>query len=132
MNLPKLWPTTDALLRFAKLIVEWHLRGDVLAMNLPMLFPVRPIQEYAKSCLQVAEYQMRIPDGDLYLAKDYLERVANSNAEGVMKATELLKVVKTTLQTRVQTSGAESESQAIASTLQPREEGQEGHEANPL
>lgn len=73
---------------------------------------------------------MRVPDGDLYLAKDYLERVANSNAEGVMKATELLKVVKSTLQT--QTSGAASGGQANVPTLQPGREGPEGPEDDPL
>lgn len=75
---------------------------------------------------------MRASDGDLDLAKDYLERVANSNAEGVMKATELLKVVKSTLQTRGQTSGAALGSQVIAPTLQPGEEEPEGPEADPL
>lgn len=55
---------------------------------------VRPIADYAKSSLEVAEYHMRIPDGDLALARDYLERVAGSNAEDVARASELLKSVK--------------------------------------
>ncbi|KXN92467.1 Anaphase-promoting complex subunit 8 [Leucoagaricus sp. SymC.cos] len=79
---------------------------------------LRPIQEYAKSCLQVAEHHMKIPDGDLYLAKDYLERVATSNAEDVMKATELLKVLKLDLQARGQNSGTPAASQDTALPLQ--------------
>ncbi|TFK75366.1 cell division control protein 23 [Pluteus cervinus] len=55
----------------------------------------RPVREYAKSCLEVAEYQMNLPSGDLLLARDYLERVAASNAEDVNKASELLKQLKT-------------------------------------
>lgn len=55
---------------------------------------LRPIADYAKSSLEVAEYHMRIPDGDLALARDYLERVAGSNAEDVARASELLKSVK--------------------------------------
>lgn len=61
---------------------------------------------------------MRIPDGDLYLAKEYLERVASSNAEDVMKATELLKVVKSTLQARDQNRAADLEKEAEAPPLQ--------------
>jgi anaphase-promoting complex subunit 8 len=57
---------------------------------------------------------MRIPDGDLYLAKEYLERVATSNAEDVMKATELLKAVKLNLQAKSQDSGTISTSEASA------------------
>lgn len=55
---------------------------------------VRPIQDYAKSSLEVAEYHMRTTGGDLMLAKEYLERVAGSNAEDVGRASELLKDVK--------------------------------------
>ncbi|KAG6841888.1 hypothetical protein C0991_005618 [Blastosporella zonata] len=58
----------------------------------------RPIQDYAKSSLEVAEYHIRIPNGDLNLAAEYLERVASSNAEDVGRAAELLKKVKDTLQ----------------------------------
>ena len=45
--------------------------------------------------MEVAEYEMRIPNGDLILARDYLELVAGSNAEDVGRASELLKDVKT-------------------------------------
>ncbi|KAF8070499.1 hypothetical protein FPV67DRAFT_1413466 [Lyophyllum atratum] len=61
---------------------------------------LRPIQDYAKSSLEVAEYHMRIANGDLFLARDYLERVAGSNAEDVGRAAELLKTVKITIQTK--------------------------------
>lgn len=70
---------------------------------------VRPIQDYAKSSLEVAEYEMRKPNGDLFLAKDYLERVAGSNAEDVGRASELLKSVKIAIQAKVQ---AEAEAEA--------------------
>ncbi|KAG5639394.1 hypothetical protein H0H81_002926 [Sphagnurus paluster] len=69
----------------------------------------RPIEDYAKSSLEVAEYQIRIPDGDLFLAKEYLEKVARSNAEDVGRATELLKVVNTSIQAR---ATAEAENRA--------------------
>ena len=82
------------------------------------LFSVRPIQEYAKSCLQVAEYQMKIPDGDLDLAKEYLERVATSNAEDVVRATELLKEVKSDFQARSQNAETVSGGQVATQLLQ--------------
>lgn len=52
---------------------------------------------------------MRIPNGDLLLARDYLERVAGSNAEDVGRASELLKTVKETIQAKMR---AEAEAQA--------------------
>ncbi|KAF8161139.1 hypothetical protein B0H34DRAFT_699614 [Crassisporium funariophilum] len=61
---------------------------------------LRPVHDYAKSSLEVAEYEMRLPDGDLILARDYLELVAGSNAEDVGRASELLKVVKTMIQNK--------------------------------
>lgn len=60
----------------------------------------RPVQDYAKSGLEVAEYQMRITNGDLLLARDYLEKVAGSNAEDVGRASELLKLVNVRVQTQ--------------------------------
>ncbi|CAA7261631.1 unnamed protein product [Cyclocybe aegerita] len=60
----------------------------------------RPIHDYAKSCLEVAEYEMNIPNGDLALAKEYLNLVATSNAEDVGRAAELLKDVKSRLEER--------------------------------
>jgi anaphase-promoting complex subunit 8 len=43
---------------------------------------------------------MRIPDGDLNLAREYLEQVAGSNAEDVARASELLKSVKLAIQAK--------------------------------
>ena len=43
---------------------------------------------------------MRIQNGDLVLARDYLERVAGSNAEEVARASELLKSVKAAIQAK--------------------------------
>ncbi|PPQ62808.1 hypothetical protein CVT24_000502 [Panaeolus cyanescens] len=57
------------------------------------------IQEYSKSCIEVAEYEVAI-NGDLRLAHRYLELVANSNSEDVTKASELLKNLKAKLQLR--------------------------------
>ncbi|KAJ3836499.1 hypothetical protein EV361DRAFT_808896 [Lentinula raphanica] len=55
---------------------------------------LRPVQDYAKSSLEVAAYQLKIPNGDLSLAHDYLQRVASSNAEDVARAVEMLKLVE--------------------------------------
>lgn len=45
---------------------------------------------YARSCIQVARHEMDT-EGDLALARSYLERVAASNAEEVTAASELLR-----------------------------------------
>jgi len=77
---------------------------------------VRPIADYAKSSLEVAEYHMRIPDGDLALARDYLERVAGSNAEDVARASELLKSVKVAIQAKA-LKHAEERAQAATNAV---------------
>ncbi|KAK0212561.1 hypothetical protein DFS33DRAFT_1282647 [Desarmillaria ectypa] len=51
----------------------------------------RDITDYAKSCIEVAAYQMLVPDGDLNLAREYLSSVAASNSEDVTQATNMLK-----------------------------------------
>jgi hypothetical protein len=51
--------------------------------------------------LEVAAYQLKIPDGDLLLAQDYLERVAASNAEDVARAVEMLKAVNIAMQAKL-------------------------------
>ncbi|PPQ80670.1 LOW QUALITY PROTEIN: hypothetical protein CVT26_007116 [Gymnopilus dilepis] len=61
---------------------------------------LRPVQDYAKSCIEIAEYEMQIPTGDLLLAREYLELVASSNSEEVGRAADLLKVVKETIHNR--------------------------------
>ena len=88
------WHTIGVSSKSAKPIVSVF--GEYL-INLTdhLIISVRPIQDYAKSCMEVAEYEMRIPNGDLILARDYLELVAGSNAEDVGRASELLKDVKT-------------------------------------
>ena len=58
----------------------------------------RPVTEYARSSLEVAEYHMNVAHGDLLLAKGLLEQISTSNAEDVAKATELLKAVKARIQ----------------------------------
>lgn len=79
---------------FARLMVSAH-SGQVLGTDL--VFAERPVQDYANSCIEVAQYQMSIPDGDLELAVSYMETVAVSNAEEVARASELLKVAKIAL-----------------------------------
>ncbi|KAJ7901899.1 hypothetical protein B0H14DRAFT_2669035 [Mycena olivaceomarginata] len=56
----------------------------------------RPIQDFAKSSLRVAEYHLRT-NGDLLLAREYLTTVAASNVEEVVRAAELLKAVNLAL-----------------------------------
>jgi anaphase-promoting complex subunit 8 len=58
----------------------------------------RPIQHFSKSCLYVAQYHMTTPGGDLHLARDFLERVANSNASDVQEASDMLKTLTAKLQ----------------------------------
>ena len=50
--------------------------------------------------MEVADYEMRVPDGDLNLAREHLELVAGSNAEDVGKAAEMLKLVKSMIHNR--------------------------------
>jgi hypothetical protein len=66
---------------------------------------VRPIQDYAKSSIYVALHHMSVPGGDLMLARQYLERVAGSNAEEVAQASDLLKKVKQTIQEKQEGKG---------------------------
>ena len=58
----------------------------------------RPIPDYSKSILEISEYEMKLPSGNLTLARDFLELVASSNAEEVTRAADLLKEVKAKLQ----------------------------------
>ena len=66
---------------------------------------MRPIQDYAKSCIYVARHQLHVLDGDLFLARDYLERVASSNSEEVAMAADLLKKIKVAIQEKNQEVG---------------------------
>ena len=81
-----------------------HLRALIGILS-PYL--VRAIQDYAKSAVAVANYQLHIPGGDLVLAGEYLERVAGSNTEEASQASELLKAVKAGLQERRAMEGGE-------------------------
>ncbi|KAJ8521998.1 hypothetical protein ONZ45_g1346 [Pleurotus djamor] len=54
----------------------------------------RPVGDYAKSCLDVAEYHTKTEQGDLRLAREYAEIVAGSNVEEVGRASDLLQVIK--------------------------------------
>jgi anaphase-promoting complex subunit 8 len=54
----------------------------------------RPVQDYAKSSIYVAQHNMKIPNGDLELAREYLQRVASSNAEQVSTAAQLVAELK--------------------------------------
>ena len=51
----------------------------------------RPVPDFAKSALFVAHYHMGTEGGDLLVAKEHLEKVAQSNAEEVSRASEMLK-----------------------------------------
>ncbi|KAF7361838.1 hypothetical protein MVEN_00528300 [Mycena venus] len=59
----------------------------------------RPIQDFAKSSVRVAEHYLRT-NGDLLLAREYLTTVAASNVEEVVRAAELLKAVTFALHKR--------------------------------
>jgi anaphase-promoting complex subunit 8 len=76
----------------------------------------RPVPDYAKSSLYVARHQINTADGDLYLACEYLERVAASNSEEVVQAGELLKKVKSIIVVKAQT---ETETQKRATNEVP-------------
>ncbi|EIN11305.1 TPR-like protein [Punctularia strigosozonata HHB-11173 SS5] len=53
----------------------------------------KPIAEYSQSALYVARQQVQQLNGDLELAKDYLEQIVQSNVEEVKDASEYLKKV---------------------------------------
>ncbi|KAI0047771.1 TPR-like protein [Auriscalpium vulgare] len=55
---------------------------------------LKPIAEYAKSCVYVARFHLQRGGGDLELAREYLEKVAASNAEDADLASELGKKCK--------------------------------------
>ncbi|CAK5265759.1 unnamed protein product [Mycena citricolor] len=77
----------------------------------------RPIGDFAKSSLKVAEYQMNT-DGDLLLAQEYLRPIAVSNVEEVVRATDLLKAVTLMLEQRRNTARVASLAMSVE-TVQP-------------
>lgn len=76
----------------------------------------KPVPEFAKSSIYVARHQITAVDGDLGLAREYLERVASSNSEEVGQAAELLKKVKSMIMTKAQTG---TETQTIGTSEPP-------------
>jgi hypothetical protein len=92
-------------------MVEYFLLMTTRCMFLiGSLSTARPVPDYAKSSLYVARHQITAVDGDLELAREYLERVATSNSEEVGQAGELLKKVKAMIVAKAQ---MEAETQTI-------------------
>ncbi|KAG1732216.1 uncharacterized protein EDB91DRAFT_1152196 [Suillus paluster] len=102
---------TTIHLKLAKLHEELEEQAEAAAYHRRVVeicrIEERPVQDYAKSSIFVARHHMMIAGGDLLLAKDYLERVANSNAEEVAQASDWLKKLKSVLITRPPISIAE-------------------------
>ncbi len=60
----------------------------------------KPVADYAKSSILVAQYHLQQGGGDLYHAKTLMEAVASSQSEEVPKAVELLKRIKVEIAAR--------------------------------
>ncbi|KAI9569620.1 hypothetical protein HD554DRAFT_2089548 [Boletus coccyginus] len=101
---------TTINLKLAKLYEELEEPSEAVAYHRRVVeicrSEVRPVQDYAKSCIYVARQQMVTPGGDLSLAKEYLERVASSNAEEVTQAADWLKKLKSVLLLRPPPAGS--------------------------
>lgn len=91
---------TNVILRLAKLHHDLDELVEATAYHRRVVevcrASARPITEYAHSSLYVAQHLME-NDGDLHLAREYLERLAESNTEEVSKASEMLKILKTVI-----------------------------------
>ncbi|KAL4078447.1 hypothetical protein V8B97DRAFT_1937445 [Scleroderma yunnanense] len=61
----------------------------------------RPVQDFAKSSIYIARHHMMMPGGDLALARECLERIAQSNVEEVTQAADWLKKLKSVMLTRL-------------------------------
>ncbi|KAH7888745.1 hypothetical protein F5I97DRAFT_1855159 [Phlebopus sp. FC_14] len=89
-------------LKLAKLHEELEESAEAMAYHRRIVevcrMEERPVQDYAKSSIYVARYYMMIPGGDLALAKEYLERIAQSNVEEVTQAVDYLKKLKAAVQ----------------------------------
>lgn len=57
----------------------------------------KPVSEYAKSSIAVAQFHLFQGGGDLYHAKALMETVSNSQSEEVTKAADLLKRIKSAI-----------------------------------
>lgn len=75
-------------------------RGSRLTVACSHVYIGRPVQDFAKSSIYVARHQIMIPGGDLTLAKECLERIAQSNVEEVTQAADWLKKLKSVMLTR--------------------------------
>jgi len=69
--------------------VAYHRR--VIDISCAML---KPVAEWARSAMYVAQYHYVLDGGDLELARDLLEKVAGSNSEDADSAADLVKKVK--------------------------------------
>ena len=97
-NTERLRPTTIVSSRFVTRRVRLNTATALLTSTNHSID--RPIADYAKSTLEVANYHMHNPGGNLHLARELLAVVAQSNAEDVDKAQEMLKEVNEMLQAR--------------------------------
>ncbi|KIY73110.1 TPR-like protein [Cylindrobasidium torrendii FP15055 ss-10] len=88
------------LLKIAKVHAELGEDGDAAAYHRRVVeisqANGREVPAYAKSAIEVANYQMVTPNGDKELAKELLTAVSSSNAEDVEVATNLLKKLQLT------------------------------------
>ncbi|KAI6033089.1 hypothetical protein F5J12DRAFT_902772 [Pisolithus orientalis] len=103
---------TTLCLKLAKLYEELEEPTEAAAYHMRVVdisrAEGRPIQDYAKSSIYVARHQMVIPGGDLELAKEYLERIAQSNVEEVTQAADWLKKLKSVMLSRPLTTSTTS------------------------
>jgi hypothetical protein len=57
----------------------------------------KPVIEYSRSAVCLAKHYLQHGGNNLELARQYVEKVAASNAEEVREATELLKQIKSAI-----------------------------------
>ncbi|KAI9437722.1 TPR-like protein [Lactarius indigo] len=70
---------------------------------------LKPVVEWARSAMYVAQYYYVLDGGNLELARDLLEKVAGSNSEDADSAADLLKKVKAAISRREGQEGADAE-----------------------
>ncbi|KAA1473901.1 TPR-like protein [Dentipellis sp. KUC8613] len=84
---------------------------------------LKPVTEYAKSLMYVARFHVeKVEKGDLDLARDYLSKVAASNAEDAVQAAELLKSVNVAIALKEREERAKAEEQAVAEQMDATED----------
>ncbi|KAI0058089.1 TPR-like protein [Artomyces pyxidatus] len=84
------------------------------------LLTLKPITEYAKSCVYVARYHALRGGGDFDLAQQYLEKVAASNSEDADLAADLLKKVKLAIRMKAE---EQEKLAAVAAAVEAMEAG---------